>query len=110
MPNFDAKTDVRATTMDTADVLAFGDVSADGWETITFANFLPALQIETLTADDLAPVTFATAFSTITKLVNAEDITPVATGTLISQWNDSGGSGNHFTQVTGANQPNYRAA
>ena len=37
---FDAKTDSRATSVETTDVLVFGDVSADGWDTITVANFI----------------------------------------------------------------------
>lgn len=42
---FDAKSDTRATAIDPADVLPFGDVSADGWDTITLTSFFGALNL-----------------------------------------------------------------
>lgn len=43
MPDFDAKADTPATAMDAADKIPFGDVSADGWDTITAAKALKAI-------------------------------------------------------------------
>lgn len=43
MPEFDAKADTPTTTVSAGDKFPFGDVSADGWDTITAADLLAAL-------------------------------------------------------------------
>ena len=40
MAAFDAKADTPASVIDAADKIPFGDVSADGWDTILMSNFL----------------------------------------------------------------------
>jgi len=43
VPEFDAKADTPTTTVSAGDKFPFGDVSADGWDTITAADLLAAL-------------------------------------------------------------------
>ena len=43
MPEFDAKADTATDSVATGDKFPFGDVSADGWDTITAENLLAAL-------------------------------------------------------------------
>jgi hypothetical protein len=43
LPEFDAKADTATDSVATGDKFPFGDVSADGWDTITAENLLAAL-------------------------------------------------------------------
>jgi len=42
--------------------------------------------------------------------LDATQITPVADGTAVAQWDDSSGSGNHAVQADGAKQPIYKTS
>lgn len=108
--SFDARTDARATTIASTDVLVFGAVGADAWDTITAANFISSQSILTGTGGGSTSADPSAWSGTVYDL-DADDIAG-ADGSAVSSWSprrDTGSIGN-VTQGTGANQPSLKTA